>query len=263
MRVWECAYLVPGLLSRGSAKHWSGAAHGVSWKVLPTHCANWPWTHACSPSVHGELAVRPWNCLFNACASSPFCSVNAARRVRPPVAPVAAMRASASAWVSHVVLCPNIQSQKGGSMPPVTRMGRERRVAGLRECTYLVPGLLSRGSAKHWRGAEHGVSWKVPPTHCANWPWTHACSPFVHGELAVRPWNFWFNACASFPFCSENAARRVRPPVAPMPAIRASASAWVSHAVLCTNIPSQQGIAYHPSPSPIIFRRESGNSGWR
>lgn len=73
---------------------------------------------------------------------------------------------------------------------------------------YLVPGLFTRGSAKHSSEAAHGVSWNLPPTHCANWPWTHADSPDVHDEDAVRLWNFLLSACASFPFCSVNAARR-------------------------------------------------------
>ena len=78
------AYLVPGLFTRGSAKHSSEAAHGASWNLLPTHCANWPWTHADSPDVHDEDAVRLWNFLLSACASFPFCSVNAARRSTGP-----------------------------------------------------------------------------------------------------------------------------------------------------------------------------------
>jgi hypothetical protein len=75
-------------------------------------------------------------------------------------------------------------------------------------CAYLVPGLLTSGSATHCSEAAQGVSWNLPPTHCANWPLTHADSPDVHGDDAVRLWNFTFSACASFPFCSVNAARR-------------------------------------------------------
>ena len=73
-------YLVPALLTRGSATHCSVAEHGESSNLLPTHCASWPLTHAVSPDVHGELAVSPLNCWLSFCASSPFWSVNAARR---------------------------------------------------------------------------------------------------------------------------------------------------------------------------------------
>ena len=44
------------------------------------HWANWPWTQAFSPSVQAELGVSVANLAFRACASLPFCKVNAARR---------------------------------------------------------------------------------------------------------------------------------------------------------------------------------------
>jgi len=111
------------------------------------------------------------------------------------VAPVFVIRASASVLVSHVVLCPKNNISK--------------KDAGLVEYggAYLVPGLFTRGSATHCCVAAQGVSWNLPLTHCANWSSTHADSPDVHGESAVRFRNFWLSACASFPFCSVNAAR--------------------------------------------------------
>jgi hypothetical protein len=86
---------------------------------------------------------------------------------------------------------------------------------------YLVPALLTSGTAKHFSDAAQGVSWNLPPTHCANWPLTHPFSPAVHGESAVRVWNFRFSACASCPFFSENAARRS---IATGPAVTAVAA---------------------------------------
>ena len=235
------SYLVPALFTRGSATHFVEAAHGVRANLPPTHCPNCPPTHACSPAVHAELADRPANFLLSACASFPFCSVKAARAetsrlaapVRPPVAPVAAIRDSASAWVSHVTLFVAGASQSKREI--FSEREREREKG-----TYLVPALFTRGSATHCVEAAHGVRANLPLTHCPNFPPTHACSPAVHAESADRPANFLLSACASFPFCSVNAARAetsrlpapVRPPVAPVAAIRACASAGVSHVTL-------------------------------
>jgi hypothetical protein len=73
-------------------------------------------------------------------------------------------------------------------------------------CAYLVPGLFTSGSATHCSVDAHGARTNFPLTHCASWPCTHACSPEVHDEPAVRLWNFRFSACASWPFCSVNGA---------------------------------------------------------
>ena len=118
--------------------------------------------------VQEELEVKVANWAFSFCASFPFCkwklllldvadadadataavdvaaSATAAEAgaedgdesepepVTPPVAPVAWIRASASASVVHVI---------------------------------EVPAELTSGSAKHCVGAEHWVTTNVPPTH--------------------------------------------------------------------------------------------------
>jgi len=85
----------------------------------------------------------------------------------PPVAPVAAMRAVASELVVQVT---------------------------------DVPGLLTRGRAKHDVPPAHASVENLPSTHCAKSDPTQASSPAVQGELAVRVANWAFSCCASFPF---------------------------------------------------------------
>ena len=78
---------------------------------------------------------------------------------------------------------------------------------GISTRTCLVPGELTSGSATHVRPPEQGKVTNFPFTHCAKAPWMHAFSLPLHGLAAVRVWNWAFNACASFPFCSVNDAR--------------------------------------------------------
>lgn len=73
----------------------------------------------------------------------------------------------------------------------------------------LVPGELTSGKATQVRPPAQAVVWKLPPLHCANSPLTHALSPSVHSESAVRVANFWFKARASRPFCFVNDAARL------------------------------------------------------
>ena len=79
----------------------------------------------------------------------------------PPVAPVLAMRSSASAWVVHVT---------------------------------LVPAELTSGNAKQPRPASalHDVRTNDPATHCANAPFTHATSFVVHEDDALSVANCAF-----------------------------------------------------------------------
>src|SRR6266702_1048494 len=146
---------------------------------------------------------------------------------RPPFAPVAPIRVAASCGVSHVMLRQTITVQPHKPNDPQV------------EHTYLVPGLLTRGSATHCNEEAHEERANLSPTHCASWPLTHAVSPVEHVELVVSPWNLRLRACASRPFWSVNAARRStlarlpnKPPLAPVAPIRASASSGVSHVTL-------------------------------
>lgn len=52
-----------------------------------------------------------------------------------------------------------------------------------------------------------GIVTNWPLEHCAKAPLMQAFSPEVHGDAAESVWNLAFNACASFPFWNENAAR--------------------------------------------------------
>jgi len=65
-----------------------------------------------------------------------------------------------------------------------------------------VPGLLTNGKAWQVRPPAHGVSSKLPLTHCANWPLTQAFWPGVQGELAVSVANCAFSFCAASPLDS-------------------------------------------------------------
>ena len=60
--------------------------------------------------------------------------------------------------------------------------------------TYLVPGERTNGRAKQVKPVLQGVVTNLPPTHCAKPPLTQAFSPSEHPLLAVRDWNFLFNA---------------------------------------------------------------------
>ena len=102
------------------------------------------------------------------------------------MAPVAAIRACASAVVVQVIDCSkgvNLLYESEGSCEALT-----------------VPALLTRGSAKHWRPPAHGVEMNFPPTHCENAPLTQADWPSVHVEAAVRVANCAFSFWASRPF---------------------------------------------------------------
>src|SRR6266702_3439403 len=114
---------------------------------------------------------------------------------RPPFAPVAPIRVAASCGVSHVMLRQTITVQPHKPNDPQV------------EHTYLVPGLLTSGSATHCNEEAHEERANLSPTHCPSWPLTHAVSPVEHAELAVSPWNLRLRACASSPFWSVNAAR--------------------------------------------------------
>ena len=157
--------------------------------------------------LRGALAQPYWTCSFvstgtpNKTQSAYRCST--ARPSRPPVAPVAAIRAWASCSVSQVTL---YHINVSAFLSLRTHLHRH---------AYLVPGLFTRGSATHCSVAAQGEMENVPPTHCASFPPTHAVSPVVHEELAVRVWNWRLRACASCPFLSVNAARRFMPPVTP------------------------------------------------
>ena len=72
--------------------------------------------------------------------------------------------------------------------------------------TYLVPGELTNGKARHVKPPAHGKLTNLPFEHWANEPWTHAFCPDVHAELAERVANCAFSFCASRPFCRVNAA---------------------------------------------------------
>ena len=52
-----------------------------------------------------------------------------------------------------------------------------------------------------------GVVTNLPPTHCAKPPLTQAFSPSEQPLLALRDWNFLFNACACCPFDKVKEAR--------------------------------------------------------
>jgi len=99
------AYLVPGLFTRGSTTHCSPPAHDESTNLPPMHCPSLPFTHAWSPALHGEAGVRLWNFLLSACASLPFCSVNAARLSTTTPAETAAMRETGNkTWVKKSMM---------------------------------------------------------------------------------------------------------------------------------------------------------------
>jgi len=85
----------------------------------------------------------------------------------PPFAPVAAMRAVASELVVQVT---------------------------------EVPGLLTRGRAKHAVPPAQDSDENLPLTHCAKSDPTQALSPAVQGELAERVANWAFSFWASNPF---------------------------------------------------------------
>ena len=66
---------VPALSTSGSAKHCVDAAQPMLTNLPPTHMANAPATHACSPSVvQLASAVRVAKWAFSVCASSAFWS---------------------------------------------------------------------------------------------------------------------------------------------------------------------------------------------
>lgn len=90
--------------------------------------------------------------------------------VKPPWAPVRAIRATASASVVHVT---------------------------------LVPGLLTSGRAAHVRPAAvlHGVSTNAPLTHWAKLPFTHATSPAEQEDVEESSANLALSSWASIPFC--------------------------------------------------------------
>jgi len=85
----------------------------------------------------------------------------------PPVAPVAAILASASASVSQVM---------------------------------LVPAELTSGSAKHCSPEEQEDRANFPPEHCANCPSTQAELPSVHDVEVVSVANCALSFWASNPF---------------------------------------------------------------
>jgi len=87
--------------------------------------------------------------------------------VNPPVAPVACMREVASDCVVHEM---------------------------------VVPAWLTRGRAKHWVPAAHGVVVNLPLTHWAKLLSTQAWSPSWQDEEFVRDANLALSACASWPF---------------------------------------------------------------
>ena len=66
-------------MTKGNATHVKPPAHGKLTNCPFTHCANAPWMHAFSPAVQPDVALSVANFAFSACASKPFCSVNAAR----------------------------------------------------------------------------------------------------------------------------------------------------------------------------------------
>lgn len=94
--------------------------------------------------------------------------------VSPPVAPVAAILASASDSVSQVM---------------------------------LVPAEFTNGNATHWSPDEQEDNANLPPEHCANCPLTQADVPSVQADDAVNVSNSALSFCASRPFCKVKAAR--------------------------------------------------------
>lgn len=149
-----------------------------------------------------------------------------------------------------------------------------------------VPRLFTSGKAAQVRVAAQPVETKLPLTHCAKPPSMHALSPALQDELALSPANLRFSACASWPLASAKgfalgsaagagagagagaagllsvfaagAATGVAgaavplplmPPVAPVAAMRASASASVVHV---SDVPSllTSGRARHWVPLP-------------
>ncbi len=97
--------------------------------------------------------------------------------VIPPVAPVPAILACASACVSQVM---------------------------------LVPASFTSGKAKHCVPGAHCDNASLAPEHCANCPLTQTEVPSVQGEEAVSVANCALSFCASNPFWSVKEARLTR-----------------------------------------------------
>jgi hypothetical protein len=93
------------------------------------------------------------------------------------VAPLAARRESKSLWVVHVVRVP---------------------VCG-----------LSTGIAAHIVPAAQDCKTNLPFTHCANLPVTHASSPVVQEEVAVKVSYWALSVMAVWPFFKAVASRRI------------------------------------------------------
>jgi len=91
--------------------------------------------------------------------------------VIPPCAPVAWIRAAASACVVQVM---------------------------------DVPGLLTRGRAAQINELLQGMVTNLPLAHCAKLESMQAFCPSVHGDVAVRVANWALSFCASLPFWSLN-----------------------------------------------------------
>jgi len=86
-------------------------------------------------------------------------------------------------------------------MPPFAPVAAMREVASeLVVQVTEVPGLLTRGRAKHDVPPAQDSVKNLPLTHCANLEPTQATPPAVQGELALRVENWAFSFCASNPF---------------------------------------------------------------
>jgi len=113
------------------------------------------------------------------------------------VAPVAAMRVSKSDCVVHVVRVPEFPPSKGIA-------------------AQMVP------AAHDWRT-------NFPPTHCANFPVTHASSPAVQEALVLKVLYWLLRAIAAWPFARSVASRRMGRAAAAMARARATKEERISN----------------------------------
>jgi len=171
----EQAMLVPALLTKGNAKDSVGAKHPETRNSPPTHCAKPPLTHACSPSWHGEFALRVANLAFNAWASWSFWRVKGLASAGGEAGGCGADLGGASLDVGAGA---DVDAGAGAGSglwtlllptpltPPVAPVAEIRASASC--CVVqviLVPSLSTRWSAKHLRPAGHPLSTNRPRTH--------------------------------------------------------------------------------------------------
>ena len=90
---------------------------------------------------------------------------------------------------------------------------------------------MTSGSATQTAGAAQAVIANLPPTHCAKLPLTHAFSPSVHADEAVKVANFALSACAAWPLESAKPVEEVATAVVAAGAAAVAAAAEVATAV--------------------------------